>query len=465
VGIVDGSLEEAASRARGMTALRYTLHTEMDLARFSRAEVSGALEVRYDEELFTAGDAITFRRTLDPALELDEPREGDVAPMGAQAWSLIDGVVSEYSLPIEAMRTGDDASYSSFRATSGHYEIVDWQRATAELSAGYGLRWRTIEAETHPQDAGVMETGRLRIGPGDEANFRGIYDVDGVLREAEIWLLQDQVVRRLVVSTWGTVAVDDGLFAAHATATLRLDAVATDGGVELGHWTFDFQGFEQLSGETYKTVSEVSPPQGALTSAASSKEDERGGDGDGAESGGEVIRDSGLTETEDEQCEACKEEWVTQDDLLGGGECEHGPEHDTSAACVAAMAARADPLCVEAGGACECFTCHGFPYKDPFSLDCEGEIQEYVAWCQLGDPDLTCKTKPTRKGVKKKLVEQTPSGGACDGANGGMEQSTLCGSPENEPGTVTGACLATNCVSTGALQATQLGMLHECQDK
>ena len=87
-----------------------------------------------------------------------------------------------------------------------------------------------------------------------------------------------------------------------------------------------------------------------------------------------------------------------------------------------------------------------------------------MAWCELGDPELSCETKVAGEGVKRKLIVQTPVGGVCNGSHGSMVQTTLCGDPENSAGgIVTGACLATNCASTGTVRATQKGELFACK--
>ncbi|KAL3925372.1 MAG: hypothetical protein SGILL_000458 [Bacillariaceae sp.] len=175
-------------------------------------------------------------------------------------------------------------------------------------------------------------------------------------------------------------------------------------------------------------------------------------------------------------CSECEEGWISQQDIIGGLECQHGPEHDNSAECLAAKAQALETtgsafnvICKEVdpvNGQCDCFNCQGIPFQDPYSLACEGEIRVHVAWCGIeGDRNKgDCDTAQGRVNgpVRMFRAAQSPRGEACNGANGDFTSVDYCGPPTNGPPGANLACRATNCVGVGAFIIVQRDFRSVC---
>jgi hypothetical protein len=173
-------------------------------------------------------------------------------------------------------------------------------------------------------------------------------------------------------------------------------------------------------------------------------------------------------------CDACASGWVSVSNMLGGLECEHGPEHDNSAPCVAARN-NGNIICKElfpATGNCECFKCQGIPYQDPFSLTCEGEIRTFMAWCGVDaspeacGPNETCDTEPDPNSNNDPLRMESGAtvvgGGICSGSHGHFAAVRLCGDPPHHPWGFF-ACKSDNCQTQGNWQTAFWGKRTKCK--
>jgi hypothetical protein len=166
------------------------------------------------------------------------------------------------------------------------------------------------------------------------------------------------------------------------------------------------------------------------------------------------------------RCPDCKEEWISQIDLIGALECQHGPENDRSPACRRAgrnyICKELDPL----NGNCECFKCQGIPFRDPFSITCEEQIRVWEAWCGVTDEHLNTHRCRTKAGLRGAVYEtrraQTTDQFVCNGANGSFITQLRCGKPDGVERNAL-ACRATNCRAVGAWGGTVIGNRRACR--
>jgi len=434
------------------------------------------LEVIYHEQLVVKGAELTFTRELDPALTPTVYTPGTRFPLSYQKWSNVGGELRELTKQPSAIAGPRDTILDVYPLTIGLDNLLAWQRMAIELAHGFGLGTRVVAltaVEEGPQ--GWHLTGTMRAGFAKDALFEATIDAQHIVTQIRVDGYGDDLVRRLEVWNTGSQTMDGGALAENAMVQASIhptsdgpqfDPIVTqEYDTTLVSLNLDFHEAE------YRRLVELQAPTDATritwkanrnNKASRSKDYEREED-DGSL---EKEREHSDTATEN-TCGACQEEWISQRDLIGDLECEHGPEHDTSPTCLAAIAS-GNVICKEhdaVNGNCACYECQGIPLKDPFSLTCEHQLLRWAAWCDLtyehqaGDE---CPTTPGDVGVVYQDRETQLTGTeVCDGANGAHVEVPLCGKPMGW-GSLYLACRATNCSTVGGWGSATVGVRWEC---
>lgn len=457
----DARMDGSELRFRASTTLTADGDRSWKLPQLAAQETPAAagpveVEAVYEARMASSGDLVVFVRELAPSAVPADPVAGQVMPLPYQKWSNLGNEVREITRQLPELSVPEDTIVDIYPGDGPAAEILAWQRLEIELAHGYGLGGRidSADAVTATRD-GWRVRGRLTVGPTREVSFDADVDRDHLVRRITLEAGGEGIVKLLIVTTSGTVTLEDVTLAARGEVLSQVRAVvpgAEPPPVTLAEWSsVTVDATLGLARGAVEDQARIDVPEGATLVRW---------DGDGEE--GEEEEEE---EEDEDGCPECVAGWITQQDLIGGLECEHGPEHDQTPACRAALAAgtfickELDPV----NGNCNCFQCQGIPLRDPFSITCEGEIRVYVAWCDVTDrrtDDQNCPVAPGALGVlRQERAARTAGPRVCDGANGQFQQALFCGQPDRVASL---ACKATNCSGVGAWTAVFVGRRMRC---
>eukprot|EP00928_Gymnodinium_smaydae_P040522 TRINITY_DN2746_c0_g1_i9.p1 TRINITY_DN2746_c0_g1~~TRINITY_DN2746_c0_g1_i9.p1 ORF type:complete len:534 (-),score=90.15 TRINITY_DN2746_c0_g1_i9:270-1871(-) len=423
----------------------------------------------YNTSLASEGHVVSMQR------ELQSDHSGsDAVPLAFQKWTKAgSGSVTELSKNQLGLVPPSEIIVDMYPSGSGADDVVEWQRFGVELVHGYGLGSR-IDCITSVSCANGMWKlkGTLVVAGSKNVAFTAYVDSDYVVRKAVIRQHSDGALRTLTTTAEGCAYVEDIGIVLATRGTLHMSVQGNSTSAVVDEWTSSFCRARKLSQSKFEKFSSISYPDGATVMDWGKK---------GTGSMSSVSHEHAASRTPPptwtpaptwkpqpsppptppptaEKCPKCTAGWITQQDIFGGLECEHGPEHDGSAACVAAIKA-GNIICKEndpKNGNCECFKCG--------RITCEGEIRLWKAWCgpkALKDDD--CKTKPGAIGdLRQNRRASTPGGKPCDGAKGGFVSVEYCGPPSMGSSGASLACKASNCVGAGGWTTVARGRRLDC---
>lgn len=158
----------------------------------------------------------------------------------------------------------------------------------------------------------------------------------------------------------------------------------------------------------------------------------------------------------------CTAGWVTIGDILGGIECEHGPEQDADCQALACYPnCDWNAECWELNGNmgnCKCFECG-------LAGGCEGEIRVWLAQCgkKTAENDGTCVTHPDENApLRQERGASVAGGGGCNFGTNGYELIEYCGN--GEVPSAAASCKSSNCAGAGAWTTVDTGERRGCGD-